>query len=358
MNLHITPEPDTLTHVEFTKARLEHNWAVFRKSDIEGFVLDISTHEYDAESIAKAKKDISQLVQKIIVDSIGRKKVVWVKPMDTIKRSDKKGDDAIHTEAIDRHTHNTKTQRMGRESSLLQIERHYGRDIADKIRNSVTNTKAEPLPDNKKMDVQGNQVEYITAGRNKILVHPEALTVIKLAVGSADSHKDIETAKAGYVGHATAVDKFSNKQAVMAFHKYLKTGINEQTILSGEKDGSYFTSDMKNSIIEGNKKGANGSDKKIEKMDDVDEAIAEYVRGMVVKIERGGQTVDNKWKEGLANNFYMLQEHIDDKQYGYLKDFLSVKNEEFRSFFQSYTGIKLPPSDKETNAFLFKYTGE
>lgn len=148
----------------------------------------------DTARIEKAEKDISKLVKKEVVNNDGKKDTVWVKPVDTDHRPGneieykhpvtgdkhtgsitKVGDDGkisvlsklkdgtpitrtveshhivktikeapkddsvktttqLNKNAFERHQHNMRVQRMGKEASLKHIEAKYGETAASHVR--------------------------------------------------------------------------------------------------------------------------------------------------------------------------------------------------------------------------------
>lgn len=353
--MNILPEVRTLTTEEFNKARIKYNWSVFDKSDVDKFIEHVSTvnnvTEYDIE---KAKKDISKLVPVRIVDSIGRSKIVWTKPMDMINKKTDPGASDSHADALARHHHNTKVQRMGREASLKQVERHFGKEIVDKIR-AESVLKPDKAADDKPIDTKNNSgIEYITSGRNHINVHKNAIDAIKMATGKAGSQNDIENSKSLFVKYMIDKEGYTEKQSVIAFHKFLKTGDNDQIISNGSNDGGYFTVDMEDVLVQAGRKPDPKVSKKVITDENYDKKVDEYVEAVIKKIKKDGIEVDDKWKAGIRNNFVMLTNYIDNKDVGELQEFLTSKNQEWKRFFTDYTGISLPLSDKDTSMFIFK----
>ena len=85
IRLNVVNQIDTMSEVDFMKARIDNNWAVFNLVDLNLFILDfnkaIESGDATDDMIEKAKKDISKLMPILITDSIGRTKTVCVKPM-------------------------------------------------------------------------------------------------------------------------------------------------------------------------------------------------------------------------------------------------------------------------------------
>ena len=359
-----------MTSDDFAKAKIANNWNVFSKQDIDLFLTDVS--KSTQEDLEKAKKDISKLVPKIVVDSIGRSKTVYVKPINMISKQTKvkkdEGSTDLHEEAMNRFHHNTKVQRMGREAAFKQVERHYGKEITDNLREMFGMKATEPI--NSKVaeaaqkqaseEVKKNEVKsdisYTTLGNNKITVHPDALVVLADASGEAPTQASIDRVKEAFVSYMEGED-YSKPKTIIAFHKFLKTGNNEQTIADNADGGEYYAVDMADMFKRSVKKPDKPKDEKKGENVDPDALITKYADIMAANISKNGMKVDAKWKSGLENNFKMLKQYIDDSDYGSLKDFLVVKNQEWRNFYQEYTGITLPATDKETASFLFKHTG-
>ncbi len=121
--------------------------------------------------IEKGKKDITKLVKKIIIDSKGRRRAVYVKMPDAEgshekpkfkhvsgkagesfhKYGDKnsgipssedveaglkdtQANESVHSEAWERHNHQVKVHRMGKEASIKAIESKYGKSAAAHVR--------------------------------------------------------------------------------------------------------------------------------------------------------------------------------------------------------------------------------
>lgn len=359
-NMDIVAEIELFSSEEFSKAVINNNWVVFSEADINLFVEHVAKSANCDEDIEKAKKDISKLVQKRIVDSIGRTKLVWVKRMDMIRKPNQSGEASgtdVHADALARHHHNTKVQRMGKEASLKQVERHFGKEVVDKIREQSVLQPVKPAAEAKPTE-GGSGVEYMTAGRNKIDVHQNAIDTIKIANGGkADNQADIESAKSKFVKYMTKTEGYTDKQSVIVFHKYLKTGDNSQVVSNGDSEGGYFTIDMEDALVSAGEKAAEPEVKVKRTITDenLDAKITEYTDDMVKKIEKDGMKVDSRWREGIENNFKVLVEHIDNADWGALKEFLTTKYPQWRKFYTEYTGIALPDSDKDTSMFLFKH---
>lgn len=239
--MNITTEPDVMSADAFQHAKNLNNWVVLTKYEVE-----------------KGKEDISKLTIKMVEDSIGRRRTVYVKDSsESIPE-----DDSAYEEAVKRHTHNTKVQRMGKESSFKQMERHYSKDIINRIR-EANGLKASPF--------------------TVVIVHKQPKS------------PDIKSIPLPVVK---------------------RTDIN------------------------------------------IDELISVHVDKMVTHMDSHNKhKVDAMWRNGITNNFILLKEYIDSNNYGMLRDFLMVENPAWRSFYIDYTGVKLPPSNKDTILFLFKHTG-
>src|SRR6478609_8177121 len=94
MRLNMAEEIDKLSEADFVKVRIEHNWVVITHPALEKYKADMLLYaganpDKFEEILEKAHKDISKLVPKIITDSIGRTKTVYVKPSDAIKHAEK-----------------------------------------------------------------------------------------------------------------------------------------------------------------------------------------------------------------------------------------------------------------------------
>lgn len=110
------------------------NLEIYNEEDIVLFIRDLekSLGDNDEENgmlIEKAKKDISKLQKKIITDSIGRRKTVWVKPIEIDK--DHGHPSNKHAEASE--IYKKKKRYMSKEDARKHIERYYGKDIADYV---------------------------------------------------------------------------------------------------------------------------------------------------------------------------------------------------------------------------------
>ncbi len=88
---------------------------------------------------------------------------------------------------------------------------------------------------------------------------------------------------------------------------------------------------------------------------DIDELISKHVESQVVVITSGGMVVDTNWRRGLKSNFLMLKGMIDSRDYFQLKEFLSIRNQSWRMFFEEYSGIKLPSTDRGTVELLARF---
>lgn len=351
----IIQELDILTTDAFNKAVIKNKWSVFTKEQIDSFVEHVTQTATNDDDIEKARKDISKLVGKVIVDSIGRRKTVYVKPMDMIRKDTKTGTQDVHADALARHHHNTKVQRMGKEASLKQVERHFGKEVTDKIRNDSVLKPEKPVEEVKVDEKNKSGVEYMTSGRNKINVHNNAIEAINMATGKASNQADIENAKSLFVRYMIDKEEYTEKQSVITFHKFLKTGDNEQIISNGTTDGGYFTVDMEDVLVQAGRKPETKENKKVITSENYDAKVEEYTAALVKRLEKDGvKDIDAKWRAGIKNNFMMLTDHIDNKDVGALQEFLTSKNQEWKRFFTDYTGISLPLSDKDTSMFLFK----
>lgn len=355
--MNIAEEIETMTSEAFNKAMVANAWTVFTKADLDAFMHDILIKGTTLD-IEKAKKDISQLVQKRIVDSIGRSKLVWVKRNTDILKpnhmKDNNQDDSVHSQALARHYHNTRVQRMGKESSYKQIERHFGKEIADKVRESNVLSAAVDA----KNKAEGI-LEYKTPGGNKIRVHDDAISNIKFVLGKAGTQSDIENAKTLFSKYATGVKGYPEKHVTIAFHKYLKDGAKDQSIPDTDGSDNHHIVDVHETMLEAKKANEKSANAKVEKTindKNLESKIKQYVSEMVVKMTSEGIEVDTKWREGLANNFRSLAEYIKTNDFGMLKEMLVTRNTAWRDFYEQYTGNKLPNTDRDTAMFLFRKT--
>lgn len=254
-------EPIQMEESQFIKSVSDKGWTVFTEDDLSRFRADLQVYARMDESedsiVQQAAEDLGRLIPIKINDTIGRVRTMYRKP-DTVKMSANgmvhQSVSSIITEAMDRHKHNTKVQRMSKVSSYANIERVYG------------------------------------------------------------------------VVVSAAVQSYNEKVGVSSVKK---------------KDKK---EDAKPALVKGDPT-----------ITDIDEAIDEFVDEQILGIEAGGYKVDIVWREGLRNNFNMLKEFIDTKDYFQLKEFLSVKNKDWRRFFEAYTGYELPNTDRETTKFLSQY---
>ncbi len=114
-------------------------WAeVYSYTDIQeqinGIHEQIQKGEDSELLIKKAKKNTSKLQRKVIIDSIGRKRTVYVK----LVKIEATGAIKPHAEAWARHEHQVKVQRMGKETSFMKILRDYGEKAEVYIREKHT----------------------------------------------------------------------------------------------------------------------------------------------------------------------------------------------------------------------------
>lgn len=116
---------------------------------------EIDYDVFEEHELIKAK-DKSKLVPKTIIDKIGRKRVVWVKPVELPKHIEGLSGMAVSS-AYQKHIHNTKVKRMSREASLEFIGRHYGKIVADELRTYLDNN----VPIKRGKDNKGQSYEMV-----------------------------------------------------------------------------------------------------------------------------------------------------------------------------------------------------
>lgn len=121
--------PDYGNIDSFNKAVTANGWAVFTDKDITDFMTDLDNlikkgevsalNQEELDIIEKAKKDISKLVLKTVVDKNGKTTKKWVKPSDTDKPGYAAGREKYkdwtaeqHTEQAKKHESEAMTKRM------------------------------------------------------------------------------------------------------------------------------------------------------------------------------------------------------------------------------------------------------
>jgi hypothetical protein len=105
--------------------------------------------------LEKARKDISKLQKKVIVDKRGRKKTVYVKRHKV--PTTHKHPTHLHAEAV--AAYNSKKQYASKKNALAYVESHYGKEYADYIlADTDNNGKRIPQSNRKKKSTVGSHV--------------------------------------------------------------------------------------------------------------------------------------------------------------------------------------------------------
>lgn len=97
----------------------------------------------------------------------------------------------------------------------------------------------------------------------------------------------------------------------------------------------------------------------VNESESVDDIINRLLEEQILEMNsKNKYPVDQRWRDGMRNNYLMIMEYIDNSDYGALREFLQMSNKYWRKFYTAYTGVALPNSDKETIMFLFVNVGK